>query len=32
MRDIRNALDSDSFGTFRENFLRDLLKTTNEII
>jgi queuine tRNA-ribosyltransferase len=31
MRDIRDALDCDSFGTFRENFLRTY-KTTKEII
>jgi len=29
MRDIRDALDCDSFGTFRENFLRTY-KTTKE--
>ncbi|MEI9999218.1 MAG: tRNA guanosine(34) transglycosylase Tgt [Verrucomicrobiota bacterium] len=29
MRDIRNALDSDSFGTFRERFLRTY-QTTKE--
>jgi queuine/archaeosine tRNA-ribosyltransferase len=31
MRDIRNALDTDSFGAFRESFLRTY-KTTKEIV
>jgi queuine tRNA-ribosyltransferase len=31
MRDIRDALDRDSFGPFRENFLRNY-KTTKETV
>jgi hypothetical protein len=31
MRDIRDALDRDSFGTFRENFARTYLSQKNPL-
>ena len=31
MRDIRNALESDSFGAFRENFLRTYQTTKEKV-
>ena len=31
MRDIRSALDGDTFGTFRENFLRNYITTKEKV-